>query len=172
MRDPRYSGFWKRFAAISIDSLLLLPFSILSSQLMSRTSGNKEFIYFLVLAPLLIATVYQLSLIMKFGQTIGKMIVGITVFSDDEKTFPKAIPILKRILFMSLPTIISLFLNKEAILNGSFFEAKKQETLNPDEIRFLLIVIPYYLLDLGTFFIDKRKRCLHDIFAKTVVVNR
>jgi uncharacterized RDD family membrane protein YckC len=172
MRDPRYSGFWKRFAAISIDSLLLLPFSILSSQLMSRTNGNKELTCFLVLSPFFVGIVYQLSLISKFGQTIGKMVMRITVFAEDEKTFPKVIPILKRILFMSLPTLISLFLSKEAILNGSFFEVKKQETLSSDEMTFLLIAFPYYLLDLGTFFIDKRKRCLHDIFAKTVVVNR
>ena len=172
MRDPRYSSFWKRFAAISIDSLLLLPFSILSSQLMSRAIGSKELICLLVLAPLIIGTIYQLSLIMKFGQTIGKMLMGITVLSDDEKTFPKASSVLRRILFMSLPTMISLFLNREAILNGSFFEVKKQEALNPDEMTFLFIALPYYVLDLGMFFLDKRKRCLHDIIAKTVVVNR
>ncbi len=84
----KYAGFWIRFVALMVDSVILfLPSLIFSSFLGFITialglSGNMGFSIFQSFLSMILYWVYFILMTHYVGATLGKMLVGITVRSD------------------------------------------------------------------------------------------
>jgi uncharacterized RDD family membrane protein YckC len=97
----RFGGFWARFAAAFIDSLILSPFGIVArieltsgsktvktcsfnaTELCKGPSGSTQALYWLiVLAGIVAAVLYYGLLEGRTGQTIGKKALGLKVVDN------------------------------------------------------------------------------------------
>jgi len=84
----KYAGFWIRFVATIVDSLILsIPFVIarFGVGIIFTSSGLSTKILAIIglLASMLIGWIYFILMTHNKGATLGKMLVGITVKSDD-----------------------------------------------------------------------------------------
>lgn len=81
----RYAGFWMRFWAYLLDLLVLLSINtIIVSPIIAITNLSEIRIFFFSIEAILISIVtilYFLLLTKIWGQTIGKMVLGIKVIS-------------------------------------------------------------------------------------------
>ena len=73
-----YAGFWRRFAASLIDSLILGLFNF-SIQMIGLSLG----VWALLLLPTLVAIAYDVILIGKYGATVGKTVCHIEVVTAE-----------------------------------------------------------------------------------------
>lgn len=78
--ERRYAGFWLRFVAAVLDGLVLWAISALSFDLIRKAQGMDPLGWSWVdAAELLAGFAYYVILTKVYGQTLGKMIVGIRV---------------------------------------------------------------------------------------------
>ncbi|MDD2274182.1 MAG: RDD family protein [Desulfuromonadaceae bacterium] len=75
-----YAGFWRRFASILIDALVFSPFMLLRIWLDSVSTITAMVA---AIAYIFFIATYDIWFIAKYGQTPGKMAVGIKVVKVD-----------------------------------------------------------------------------------------
>lgn len=83
LTEIRYAGFWIRFAAYLLDCLVLVAFSTLLSTLLGLNWTNNT--PGLNLVELIVNILYFVILTSIYGQTLGKMALGIKVIRQDGK---------------------------------------------------------------------------------------
>lgn len=169
----KYAGFWKRLASIFVDAMIFMPLILLQIYFdsLSRTSS----IVIAVANIILIAT-YDIWFVAKYGQTPGKMTVGIKIVkvNGQKASWKEAI----------LRHSVNIFF---AIINGTFLcyaisKIPESEYISLSwKIRNLRIY-EYYpawintmsniwvLSELVVLLFNKKKRALHDFIAGTVVI--
>ncbi len=80
----RYAGFWIRFAAIVVDSLILMPFILAGFFfVMPKAFASADANLLINLAFSALGIAYKIFFIGKFGATPGKMVAGIKVIRPD-----------------------------------------------------------------------------------------
>lgn len=93
-RQWHYGGFWIRFLGVFIDGLLIdvvyfvMVFLVMPMMIASRTARSNPaalpvYAMLLTFVPLLVAVLYEVIMIRKFGATLGKMVVGVKVVRTD-----------------------------------------------------------------------------------------
>ena len=83
MDTEKYHTGIKRFWAAIVDSIVFIPFLLVTHWLFSATSNENiliSWIIFIRIAPL----VYSVVLNYKYGQTIGKWVTGVKVMDREE----------------------------------------------------------------------------------------
>lgn len=162
----RYSTFWRRFWAGIIDSIVFIPFLMLDSFMYS-------FETLAVLLPWSLVSysvwfVYSVWMHTRFGQTIGKMAMGVRVMDLSESRLPT----LKQCLFRDSGYIIINVLAWVFEVYGLVRHAINPETLMPVVPGLILSAahLVWLLLELGTMLSNDKRRALHDWIAGTVVV--
>ncbi len=124
--DVQYAGFWKRFSAISIDSIPLMILGALVVNIFSSLSGqsnqsgsNTDFII-----NLLVAVLYVFFLMSsKWQATIGKKMVNIYVVNKGDFSKPSAKKMFVRAAIQYVPLFlpfIFLALRFDTLSNGVF----------------------------------------------------
>jgi len=105
---PRYAGFWIRFAAAFIDSLVL-SVMVLPLNLVFRAVGenvnflgiggevNLGLLFLFYLAQTLVTWAYYTYLTGRYGATLGKKLVGIKVVGEDMQPLSYATAALREI---------------------------------------------------------------------------
>lgn len=117
-----YAGFWLRFWATILDSLVLLAISYLLFDPLRKIMGVEKDMYSLVdLLDTIAGFVYYIVLTVKYGQTLGKMVAGIEVIHQEgeELTWGK---VMYREIIGKIVSCLGLFIGYLAVA----FDSKKR----------------------------------------------
>jgi uncharacterized RDD family membrane protein YckC len=171
-----YAGFWKRLAALLIDGLLFIPFTVAWVHLQDISMGVSIAVFIL---SALLYPLYSVYFHYRFGATVGKMVLGIKV------TLPDGSPITLKEALLRSSVDIAFALAGMAGTLIALSHADPQTYLSvtwQDRARYLLHLYPLwykpmtYLSRLWMFgdflalLFNRRKRALHDFIAGTVVI--
>ncbi len=167
--DQQFASFWQRIFSGIIDLIILWPLSLASLAPPSQGYLNDLLFYAIDLC-------YVIFFTTKYGQTIGKMLIGIKVISIDVR------PIRLRTVLLREWFFIQLIVCETAIRVYSSFEKNTVGNPNPTGAYAELIasypVVNYFLAALSALMVidfvaiafHPEKRALHDLIAKTRVI--
>lgn len=163
----KYQTFWPRFWAAFIDSIVLWTVYDICQRFAPST--NQGWLLILI-ASVSYSGLWLYSTILhaRFGQTLGKKLLGIRVLDLDEQHFPSYIRAAFRDIGIIVPLNIELAQEIYYISSGAAHEF----TLGFSLSGFLLDFAPliWVLLELLTMLTNPKNRALHDYFARTVVI--
>lgn len=170
----KYGSWFNRLIAYAIDFIVVILFIAPMNYL--NITGGKNFLWYFVVS--LISLSYKPLLEFYYKKTLGKHFLGLIV-NDENFEKINIVQAYFRNIFFILPSLLSipfyyLAFNDPALIVVTDFRdfaaimASKfplQNTLST--IAFILLVIDFIFL-----FFDKRKhnRALHDVLAKTIVL--
>lgn len=164
----KYSTFWARFWAGIVDGFVLCPLSLLDSYLSSPNRGSSLLITWTVIS-CSAYWIYSVAMIAKRGQTVGKRVAEIQVLDLTEGR----IPTLRQAVLRDIGTIVSsslLMLFTIYLIVAHRYAAELQSPSVFLEILEFANGI-WFLLEITTMFLNKKRRAFHDLIAGTVVVH-
>jgi len=156
----KYSTFWERVAANAIDTSLLKILGFASALFISSSSDANQT---LVIISLFFPYCYSIVFHGYFGQTIGKMFMGIKIFDKDEFT---QITMKQALLRDCIPLIFATIL----LILSLFGLANEETGTNTATIILSVIVMSWAILEIVTLLFNQKRRALHDFVAGTVVL--
>lgn len=173
-----YATFWQRFAAMWIDLFVLLPIMAILVWLESES----KIAAFVFVIPMGIAyDYYTIYCHGRFGQTIGKRVMGIcVVFTTGEPIGWRSAWLRGSVdVIFSVLRVISSFVALAAISDSDFYgvgwmqQSKNLSTLKPVWLGWTEVAIPIWgLSEVFVMLFNKKRQALHDFIAGTVVVNK
>jgi uncharacterized RDD family membrane protein YckC len=104
---PQYAGFWLRTLALVLDTLALYSFYVLLRFVSGQPVSNPSIKW--LLFELLIGFIYYISLTAVYGQTLGKMVLGVRVIAGENQR-PGPGTVLFRELIGKFVSFITLFI--------------------------------------------------------------
>ena len=176
--SPVYAGFWKRFGALLVDSLVLVPVAMIFvlmegisiwSAIVATVASNIFYI------------AYPIYFHYRYGATPGKMVTGIKV------TRPDGSPIGIKQAFLRSSVECGLLITEMVARLIALSNADAEQYLSEDWVgreEYLLAFIPAWHGAVETIYwlwtwsevvfllFNERKRALHDLIAETVVVQK
>jgi len=161
----KYSTFWRRFFANTIDGLVFIPILLIESRLFNFefSSSNITFQMFNSIQ----FVIYVIVMHGLCGQTIGKMICNVKVVDHDTERDISMTQSIKRSsvdVFLTLALLISI---------------TALTTTNNNDYKILLGVgifslsfasIAWALSEFISMLFNKKRRALHDFIGQTVVI--
>jgi uncharacterized RDD family membrane protein YckC len=172
----KYAGLFRRFYALVVDSLILLPVSLLSMWAMFSVRGPA----LVVLIPLsLVAPVYHIWFHARSGQTIGKRVADIRVVgvSGERISWREAVLRSAVSVLFGVPTVIAVLLALSRFTDadlslGLVERAQLLEVRGPEWGRYARYASnAWYWSELVFMLFNAKRRALHDFIAGTVVVH-
>jgi len=159
--ESRYNTVGKRVLANTLDGFVLVPISYITQFLVM--TENELLIAISLLISVSAPYLYSILMHGYYGQTIGKMIASIKVIDLNEKDSITMRQAFYRDSFPLIGTLIILVLTYIPGIND-----------NPI-LQILLafagfMVIGWSLLEIITMMTNPKRRALHDLIAKTVVI--
>ena len=167
MEGEKYQTGLKRFLAAIVDGIIFLPLVLVDKLIYSfpTTHLSSLFIWqaFLTFAPI----AYSIILHYKYGQTIGKSVVNVTVLDVDEARKLNLRQAIYRDSFYVIVTTITFF-----YFGFLFMRTDTPELVLNDYIEFSgnSIFFWWTVIELITMLTNKKRRAVHDFLAKSVVV--
>jgi uncharacterized RDD family membrane protein YckC len=172
-----YVGFWRRLAAYALDLVILVPYALVARQLIytSRTA----YLVNLILGTI-IALVFEVYLVKRFGGSPGKLIMGIRIAKlDGSKVGYREAVIRYSVLFFisvlsSVGLLTSLFGMSDleyATFTSAQAHVRALEAAAPAWYRPLQIAGAVWVYsEFLVLLTNKKRRALHDFMAGTVVI--
>lgn len=167
--EHEYAGFWIRVLAAIIDSLVLIPFTVLYLLVLFGINNLA-----LTLAGLVLSACYKPFMEYKYGATLGKMAVGIRLISEDGEAIT-----LNQSLFRYIPWAIG---NVISIITFSllyaapglesadgFMEITQIMAEQGNNSLSSISSLVMFIAGLSVAF-DAKKQGVHDRFAKTFCI--
>lgn len=169
----KYAGFWKRLASILIDAAVFSPFLLLSFWLdsISRTTSLVAAVVYIMLV-----VTYDISFVAKYGQTLGKMAVGIKIVKIDGQLVSWKEAILRHsvnIIFAIINGVVLCYAITKIPESEYISLSWKARDLRINEFYPAWINMMSYVWiwsEVVVLLFNKRKRALHDFIAGTVVI--
>ncbi|TDO98962.1 RDD family protein [Marinomonas balearica] len=173
-----YAGFWKRFCAGIVDTIVLIPVVIIFFYLESISISGAMIVAFISSA---LYSAYCVYFHYRYGATLGKMVSKIKVTNLDGSSINLRKAILRSsvdigfaVLMVTAQIIAISHATPEEYLSAGWMERVEYITpLYPSW--FGLVTIGSNVWVWGEFFVlllNKRKRAIHDFIADTVVIKR
>jgi len=82
VEESPYAGFWRRFGALWLDFLIMLPWTVVST--MYSNAGRLNMIYSWI-PGYIIFFLYYVYAVQRWGGTPGKLIAGVIIVRKDGK---------------------------------------------------------------------------------------
>lgn len=164
MVDKKYKTFSNRLFAVLIDSLILMPLLIIGDYLASKKGIS---ILWLDLATNIVWITYIVIGHGKYGQTIGKRLMGIKVLKLDEQNvigYKKAFYRESIWFLATLVAILYLTFRFGPTINDPG-KIEDYQNLN------LFFSLGWLVIELTTMLMNNKRRAMHDLIAGSVVVN-
>jgi uncharacterized RDD family membrane protein YckC len=173
----RYAGFWPRLGAILVDTVVIVPIIALAFWGMANSQTTALVTQVITAA---VAAIYPIYFIGRWGQTLGKMAVGIEVLALDG-----AVAGFRRALYRSsvdlgfsaVSTLITVFalLSIDGNAYRSLGLDEKMEALGnyAPTLESIVSTLTYLwvISELIVLLFNEKRRALHDFIAGTVVVH-
>lgn len=163
----KYRTFWLRFCALFIDGLVFAPLTILNMYFWNHWAEHTGMMIRCCLFIIFCFSyeIYVIGMHGKFGQTLGKMVCKVKVFTVDDQDLNIRIAFKRELLTLSV-AVVFLLTELPLILQGyNPSEAGKHNGI------YSLISFFAFAADLIVLFSNNKRRALHDIIGGTVVVN-
>jgi len=171
-----YGGFWRRFGALWLDFLVLLPITGLS---VWGSSHYRLFYAYYFIPGIVFGLFYSVYLVRRFGGTPGKLIAGLLIRKPDGtpigyreallRYLPEAV--LGAILQVGLIHAAFAISDAEYLSLGFLDQPKRLEALAPDWYRPAVIVNQIWIWsEFVVMMTNRKRRALHDFIAGTVVL--
>lgn len=175
--ELRYSGFWERVGAYLIDFLIMSPLIIVD--FMYGGSSNKFQLYVLAPAQLLAAFLY-IFMVVKFGGTPGKLLVGLRIVKLDGARATIREALLRYAPMWILGLVMSgMMINAamgipaETFTSYSYLERGAALSEQASFMWFATVLMQVWVVGcLIAILANKKRRTLHDFVAGTVVVRK
>jgi uncharacterized RDD family membrane protein YckC len=164
----RYSTFGARFLAGMIDGLVFLPLGIISVRYIN--SPDDGVALFLIWSTIGYSSywLYTVLLHARYGQTLGKRVMGVKVLDVSESRIPTfAQAFLRDSVYIALNTFTLAYLFF-LVLNGEY-TANALNQSSPARIM-NWVGWGWFLTEIVTMLTNDKRRALHDFIARTVVV--
>ncbi len=177
MEDVKYAGFWRRAAALFVDSIVTSPLIFL----IMWTQTNNISLYAVIIIPItIIGWIYNGYFLKRWGATIGKMVLKIKVTGLGGEALSYKQIFYRYVVYFGLPAlslVCFLYLYKDmdvASFDSLDTKAKVDyiKTNAPPMQSWINLGINLWFW--GEFLVlifNKRKRAIHDFMAGTVVVH-
>lgn len=171
MIERKYRTFWRRFFAEFVDSLVLLPVTLIASWVWRQAASVPLPLLALhYLVTRLLFFIFRIYFLGAHGQTPGKMALGVVVLDVSER---RHVSYRQALLRDAAPLAVMLLLlpyQLFQILTGRFYLL--QPGGRPDAISWIssLVLMVWFLLEIVTMTFNSKRRALHDLIAGSVVV--
>lgn len=173
----RYAGFWPRLGAGLVDLLVMVPFIVVSFW---SLSASRDIALLLEVPMTLLFAFYNIYFVGRWGQTVGKMALGIKVMGLDgteagfRRAFYRHCVDLGFSILMTATTVYSLLSVAAAEYDALGFEGKMlmmdEATPSWSRVTDLLYLI-WIGSELVVLLLNEKRRALHDFIAGTVVIH-
>ena len=174
--ELKYVGFGKRFCAMWLDFLVMLP-------LIAPTIWGDKFRLFQVcyfLPSIAFGLFYNTYLVKRYGGTPGKLIMGIRIVKVDgtpvtyREAFLRYAPEFTLGLLMSASAVYAMFqMTNSEYSSLSFMErSKRLAELEPWGMTIQIINTIWVWGEFVVLLTNKKRRALHDFIAGTVVIEK
>ncbi|OAM91592.1 RDD family protein [Termitidicoccus mucosus] len=174
--ELRYAGFWKRFGAMWLDALFLLPLVLV---VFWGNSRFRLFQMYYLLPGFAVGAFYGIYLVKRFGGTPGKLIAGLRITKLDGAAIGYREAVLRDAPGWLLSLALSIGLAVAAsrmsdveYLSLTFVErSRRLKEFVPSWHQPLQMLQTIWIW--GEFVVlltNKKKRALHDFIAGTVVI--
>ncbi len=170
MIEEKYQTFWRRFGAVGVDFIVLLPLFLIDL-LMVRDSGSFPPLFLLIwyAAYRILDGGYSVFMHARYGQTIGKMATGVKVLDVSEK--PLAVSqAFRRDIIPILLTAAHSWYEIPMILSGVNINDSNAAGTGPFYEFLPYAWLPWVLSEIVTMFLNQKRRAIHDYIAGSVVV--
>lgn len=160
----RYHTFWKRFWAGILDGLLFIPFDLMDDRVRSLDLSATMSVLWLFVS-YFIFSAYVVIMHARYGQTVGKMITGVTVLTvAREDSISSRQSVIRESPYIGI-LLIGWLVNSYAIAADAGIS----------QFAFIDMTIGYaamtwFILEVITMLFNDKRRALHDYIAGTVVV--
>ena len=162
--DPRYRTLTKRILSGIID---FLPFIVFAIYFGNYQTGNDLQWYIKTIMIGFIWQLYSIIMNIKFGGTIGKLVVGIRIMDVNEKSWPNLKQVLMRDCVWIASYLISGLLMTIKLVQGESLDPLKT---NVFEVVLNWAGMGWVIAEIITAFGNNKRRAVHDLIAKTVVI--
>ena len=173
----RYAGFWPRLGALIIDTIVMAPLIWLAFWALST---SRTWAVMVQLSATVLFAFYNIYFIGRWGQTIGKMALGIKVVALDgsEAGFGRAF--YRQSVDLGL-SVLTTVLTVHALLSvsGTLYDAaslaQKMQMLGEYTPSWNTAIdalsVAWAASELVVLLFNAKRRALHDFIAGTVVVH-
>jgi uncharacterized RDD family membrane protein YckC len=165
MENEKYRNGLKRIWAAIVDVIVFLPL-LLVEQWIFRTTQSATLILSWLILTAFLPIIYSIILHYKYGQTIGKWVVGVRLIDiNGTRKISFKQSVLRDILYLTVEVIglfYFLFLMSQASDPKYLFNDYNNFSEAP--------LFIWTLLELISMLTNSKRRALHDFLAKTVVV--
>jgi uncharacterized RDD family membrane protein YckC len=164
----RYHTFWPRVGAAFIDGLVLLPLTWI---LQPNTYEVKAPAVVVVLTALgcLIPVLYSVLLHAHYGQTWGKMAVGVKVMNVEESRIPTLWEAFLRDIGEIALDLAGLVYLVGLVISGHYTVGDEYKSSFWDTL--MWAGAAWSILEVVTMLTNRKRRAIHDFIAGTVVVS-
>jgi uncharacterized RDD family membrane protein YckC len=162
----RYYAFWRRLGAGLFDGIILTIISLLCAKYIFSYTQLPSFA--LTVALSILPFLYSVLLTGLFGQTIGKIIMGVKVLDLGER---KVIGIKRAILRDSVPIILQILSLCILGLHAIEVLSVTDEVSSVAESIISWTSFLWFIIELITMFLNRKRRAVHDLIASSVVIS-
>jgi uncharacterized RDD family membrane protein YckC len=164
---PKYQTFWPRFWAGWIDVLIFVPIWLIDSWL-ANSRGLPLLLASWYILYTLSADIYSVTMHARYGQTIGKMVMGIRVLDLSESS----LSLRQALLRDAVPIVFSVIAITQGvplILVGlsPYYSVGEASWIDILTLGSSLI---WFGAELVTMLTNSKRRAIHDYIAGSVVV--
>ena len=163
----RYRTSWARFWAGTVDAIVFVPIALIDDALLSPERSS-----WILLAWATVSYssywLYSVLLHARYGQTVGKRLLGVKVLDVEELHTPSLRQAFLRDIGIVILNTLSLFYLAYLVLTSSY-EPGAEFTSTPGEI-LTWAAVAWFALELVTMLSNEKRRAFHDFIASTVVV--
>ncbi len=165
MNKYRTSG--ARFGAAIIDAIVFIPITLLNNYLTEVLSSKAGLLILWTVILMCIYQFYTIFLHGKYGQTFGKMAMGVKIV-----TYPEELPISYFQAFIrDLPYFFIYFLETVILISIILFPYLAYSSSLSITLEVLNFAgLAWLLLEIISMLFNEKRRAVHDFIAKTVVI--
>jgi uncharacterized RDD family membrane protein YckC len=168
----KYSTFWQRFFAILIDCIVLTPFAIIDT--FNKTTWKSYPVFF---AAFLIMLAYKPFFEIRYGATLGKMAIKLTVVNTAYQKADIRNVMLRNVFDIFdrlLLSIIALITFSSPGVEDTAILKDYADISNMGTISHCVTAVTSILAIVDSIFLltDSRKRALHDRIGQTYVIQK
>ncbi|WP_298737432.1 RDD family protein [uncultured Chitinophaga sp.] len=166
METDIYRTFWRRLWAAIIDGIVLYPVGFAESYIYS--TGNRYLSFASTLVVVSLCTLYFIVLHAKYGQTLGKKLMGIKV--TDVNSMELIGP--RRAVLRELPWLIASLVALIFLVVQLFFIDGEDIVVVFERYNNIASSISFMwlILELVTMLTNSKRRAIHDWMANSVVL--
>lgn len=171
MIEQRYRTFWRRLFAAIADMIVLIPIGLVSYWIWRQSSDIPRTLQIAWYAfSTLSWYVYEILLLGRYGQTIGRMLLKVRVFDVTETSHINYWQAIKRNCVPLFATIIVMPYQLHLIYLGKFYMQIPKPEYDAYTMLLSYILLFWLLSEFITMLFSRKRRAIHDFIAGSVVI--